>query len=236
MTQSTRGVDTKRADEFTELLLDALYALGGKLMPLNLTDRPASYDKFPQGLLKFIQQYQSAPNMNAKDIVSAAFKEWRSWLLRKIEKKSAYQAKEEFSQLLKLQQWMEQNAEFFTPATLRHLRKSFYGRIYAYLYPRLALIMDFKNHCYEENIGLLPIPRREATLEQANDETTQRKSWVQAVADESFIREHFNVVGQEREKLIKNVGPEYVEQFQEQAIAFLLQNPQYFNSVFEKKS
>jgi hypothetical protein len=73
-------------------------------------------------------------------------------------------------------------------------------------------------------------------LEQANDETTQRKSWVQAVADESFIREHFNVVGQEREKLIKNVGPEYVEQFQEQAIAFLLQNPQYFNSVFEKKS
>ena len=44
MSQSTRTVDIKRADEFTNLLLDALYALGGRLMPLNLTDRPASYD------------------------------------------------------------------------------------------------------------------------------------------------------------------------------------------------
>lgn len=235
MSQSTRTVDIKRADEFTNLLLDALYALGGRLMPLNLTDRPASYDKFPRALLTLVQQYSGRAAMESQEAAEAAFQEWQSWTLRKLDRKNAYQAQKEYPQLQRLQQWMRQNADFFTPAALRHLRKSFYGRTYAYLYPRLALIMDFKDYCHEQDIGLDEIPRTETALEIDTAEITQRKTWVRAVADETFVREHFERgTGRSRIEITQTMGETYVEQFQEEAISFLLQHPHYFNTIFSK--
>lgn len=227
MLQQAKGVDINRADEFSRRLLDALYEMG--LMPLGLTERPASYDKYPKELLAYLQ---SRPG-DDRSRVEMAFQEWQAWVLRK--PKYAGTKSDAYPTVMGLGQWMRENADLFNKATLRHLRKSFYGRTYAYLYPRLDQIMNFRDYCQEEKIGLEEVPRREVPEPIDKGEATQRKTWLQAVGDEVFIRAHFyKGTERSRQAIIQHLSEGHIERLQEEAITFLLNNPHYFDKVFRK--
>jgi|GEM_PF-4494156 len=227
MVQQAKGVDIDRADEFSRRLLDALYEMG--LMPLSLTERPASYDKYPKELLAYLQ---SRPG-DERSRVEMAFQEWQAWVLRK--PKYAATKSDAYPAVMALGQWMRDNADLFNKATIRHLRKSFYGRTYAYLYPRLDQIVNFKDYCHEQNVGLDEVPRRQLPAQMDNSETGQRKAWLRAVADKGFVEVHFyKGTERSRQAIVKNLGEKYVEPLQEEAMTFLLNNPHYFDKVFRK--
>ncbi|MGB9872647.1 MAG: hypothetical protein ACPLYD_13405 [Anaerolineae bacterium] len=124
-----RQVNTAELDEFCGLLFRALDRLGGDLLPLFLSERPTSYEKYPRLLLGHIQYY---------DDVEAGFEEWKSKVLRDA---SDYRREEEFPELLALKKWLLEHRSLFEGRkdNLNHLKRSLYARAYEYLYPRRLL-------------------------------------------------------------------------------------------------
>jgi len=124
-----KEVDTKRLDQFCELLFRTLDKLGGDLLPFFLSDKPTSYEKYPRLLLGHIRYY---------DDVEAGFEEWKSKVLREA---NDYKRSEEFPELLILKQWLIDNRDLFEGRkdNLNHLKRSLYARAYEYLYPRRLL-------------------------------------------------------------------------------------------------
>ncbi|MBW1946416.1 MAG: hypothetical protein JRI33_00605 [Deltaproteobacteria bacterium] len=124
-----RQIDTAQLEEFCGVLFRALDRLGGDLLPLFLSDRPTSYEKYPRLLLGHIRYY---------DNVEAGFEEWKSKVLRDA---SDYRREEEFPELLALKKWLLDNRSIFEGRkdNLNHLKRSLYARIYEYLYPRRLL-------------------------------------------------------------------------------------------------
>lgn len=125
-----KQVDTERLSQFAEMLFRALDRLGGsgrtRLLPMRLREAPTAFEKYPRMLLGLAQRYG----------VEAGFKEWESKVLRDA---SAYRTEEEYPQLLALYKWMQDNEDLFDKAHLTHLKRSLYGRVYTYLYPRRLL-------------------------------------------------------------------------------------------------
>lgn len=125
----SRQVNTAELDEFCGLLFRALDRLGGDLLPLFLSERPTSYEKYPRLLLGHIRYY---------DNVEAGFEEWKSKVLRDA---SDYRREEEFPELLALKKWLLEHRSLFEGRkdNLNHLKRSLYARAYEYLYPRRLL-------------------------------------------------------------------------------------------------
>ncbi|HDQ73591.1 MAG TPA: hypothetical protein ENN19_16060 [Chloroflexi bacterium] len=117
---------TAELDEFSELLFRALDRLGGDLLPFFLSERPSAYEKYPRMLVALIQRHG----------VEAGFQEWSTKVLRDA---SDHRKADEYGELEKLRQWMLTHEDLFDKAHLAHLKRSLYGRIYAYLYPRRLL-------------------------------------------------------------------------------------------------
>lgn len=124
-----RQVNTVELDQFCNLLFRALDRLGGDLLPLFLSDRPTSYEKYPRLLLGHIRYY---------DNVEAGFDEWKSKVLRDA---SDRRREEEFPELLALKRWLLDHRGLFEGRkdNLNHLKRSLYARAYEYLYPRRLL-------------------------------------------------------------------------------------------------
>ena len=124
-----RQVDTAELDEFCGLLFRTLDRLGGDLLPLFLSERPTSYEKYPRLLLGHLQYYGD---------VEAGFEEWKSKVLRDA---SDYRREEEFPELLALKKWLLDHRNLFEGRkdNLNHLKRSLYARAYEYLYPRRLL-------------------------------------------------------------------------------------------------
>jgi len=124
-----RQVNTAELDEFCGLLFRTLDHLGGDLLPLFLSERPTSYEKYPRLLLGHIRYY---------DNVEAGFEEWKSKVLRDA---SDYRREEEFPELLALKKWLLDHRSLFEGRkdNLNHLKRSLYARVYEYLYPRRLL-------------------------------------------------------------------------------------------------
>lgn len=124
-----RQVNTAELGEFCDLLFRALDRLGGDLLPLFLSERPTSYEKYPRLLLGHIRYY---------DNVEAGFEEWKSKVLRDA---SDYRREEEFPELLALKKWLLDHRSLFEGRkdNLNHLKRSLYARAYEYLYPRRLL-------------------------------------------------------------------------------------------------
>jgi hypothetical protein len=112
--------------EFSELLFRALDRLGGDLLPFFLSERPAAFEKYPRMLVALVQRHG----------VEAGFREWSTKVLRDA---NDHRKEREYAELEKLRQWMLGHEELFDKAHLAHLKRSLYGRIYAYLYPRRLL-------------------------------------------------------------------------------------------------
>lgn len=124
-----RQVDTAKLDEFCGLLFRALDRLGGDLLPLFLSERPTSYEKYPRLLLGHIRYH---------DNVEAGFEEWKSKVLRDA---SDRRREEELPELLALKKWLLDHRSLFEGRkdNLNHLKRSLYARAYEYLYPRRLL-------------------------------------------------------------------------------------------------
>lgn len=117
---------TAELDEFSELLFRALDRLGGDLLPFFLSERPAAFEKYPRMLVALVQRHG----------VEAGFQEWSTKVLRDANDRRKAR---EYGELENLRQWMLAHEDLFDKAHLAHLKRSLYGRIYAYLYPRRLL-------------------------------------------------------------------------------------------------
>jgi hypothetical protein len=117
---------TAQLDEFSELLFRALDRLGGDLLPFFLSERPSAFEKYPRMLVALVQRHG----------VEAGFREWSTKVLRDADDRRKERA---YGELEKLRQWMLAHGDLFDKAHLAHLKRSLYGRIYAYLYPRRLL-------------------------------------------------------------------------------------------------
>jgi hypothetical protein len=122
---------TTELDEFSELLFRALDRLGGDqqdrdLLPFFLSERPSAFEKYPRMLVALVQRHG----------VEAGFQEWSTKVLRDANR---YRKVSEYPKLEILRQWMLKHKDLFDKAHLAHLKRSLYGRIYAYLYPRRLL-------------------------------------------------------------------------------------------------
>lgn len=117
---------TAEMDAFSDLLFRALDRLGGNLLPFFLSERPSAYEKYPRMLVALVQRYG----------VEAGFQEWSTKVLRDA---NDYRKEHGYSELEKLGRWMLEHKDLFDKAHLAHLKRSLYGRIYAYLYPRRLL-------------------------------------------------------------------------------------------------
>lgn len=124
-----RQVNTTELDEFCQLLFRTLDRLGGDLLPLFLSERPTSYEKYPRLLLG---------HMRYNDDVEAGFEEWKNKVLRDA---SDYRREKEFPELLTLKAWLVDHRSLFEGRkdNLNHLKRSLYARAYQYLYPRRLL-------------------------------------------------------------------------------------------------
>lgn len=227
-----KGMAIDKIDQFVELLLETLYELG--LAPLKLNERPATFDKHPQELFAYLRVRERDPDPVAR--VDAAFQEWQTWLLRKVPPNQGYVKERAFLSLAELRRFMLENATLFDRRTLAHLRKSLYGRMYAYLYPRLVQIMAFKQYCKE--MGLLSEKRTEIWSRNAEggEEGEGKKEFLMAVSDPTFIHQHFaKGTNAEWMKMINIYGEERATAMREAAMQFLLDKRYWFNTVFADK-
>ena len=204
--------ETEAIDRFTELLLDALYGMG--LMPLSLSDKPSSFEKYPQELFVRLESHRPG-----KD-VERAFHEWSTLLIRKPEYRSSIETA--FPKLEAVYHWMvEQRDMLYRKSTLRHLRKSMFGRSYAYLFPRLALIAEYGNTAL-----------REGWLAEATGENGR----LRAVADPAFVKAHFSIATPVAQERLRELHAERdVEHLVQATQRFLLDQQAYFNKVFREK-
>jgi hypothetical protein len=217
-----QGLSADEVDEFADLLLDTLYALSPYaregLMPVRLTEKPASFEKYPQMLFTFLEAGRSA--RDAAAAVREAFATWRSAILRKLDYLEI--AGPAYARLEALGGWMVAHARGMCDrSTLRHLRRSMFGRTYAYLYPRLSLIMEYARFCQEN--GLL-------------DELEPDTGRLRAVADPQFMRQHFaEATPRTQRQIEENLGVERINGLMQAAQRFLLSQQAYFEKVFRNK-
>jgi len=129
-----KQIDAIDLDNFCQQLFHTLDHLGGsgktRLLPMRLTEAPNAFEKYPRMLVGLVQRYG----------VEAGFKEWESKVLRDA---SSNRTESEYSELLALYNWMQDNKTLFDKTNLNHLKRSFYGRVYAYLYPRRSLVVAY---------------------------------------------------------------------------------------------
>lgn len=117
---------TTELDKFSSLLFQALDRIGGDLLPFFLSERPSAFEKYPRMLVALVQRHG----------VEAGFQEWSTKVLRDANDQRKVR---EYESLEILRQWMLAHQDLFDKAHLSHLKRSLYGRIYAYLYPRRLL-------------------------------------------------------------------------------------------------
>jgi hypothetical protein len=189
-----KRMDTERLNQFTEMLFHALDRLGGsgrtRLLPMRLSEAPTAFEKYPRMLIGLVQRYG----------VEAGFREWESKVLRDA---SAYRTEEEYPELLALYRWMQDNQDFFDKAHLTHLKRSLYGRVYAYLYPRRLLATAYAQA-------------------HAGDE---------AAFEDQAVAEGFRVaIGGEMQRLKEVYSSEQLEQIVADAQAHLLAERHYYRA------
>jgi hypothetical protein len=208
---------SQQLNEFVEGVLLTLYELG--LMPMRLAAKPAEFDKYPQRLFTLLE---------TKGNVEDAFREWRSEVLRRAKFGSVKE--EAYPHLVAFGRWLQDNRSLFeSPGqgrrNMRHLKRSMYGSSFDYLYPRLSLIYEYRECCKGDS----------KAAEKVEVETPggSKREFLRAVADENYIRANFQQATPVTQVRIADAyGQEQLASLVESAIAFLLQNRYYFNSVF----
>jgi hypothetical protein len=146
-------LQTYELEAFSERLFRTLDRLGGDLLPLFLSKRPSAFEKYPRMLVALVQRHG----------VEAGFREWSTKVLRDA---SEYRKSEEYPELESLRTWMVEHEDLFDKTHLAHLKRSLYGRAYAYLYPRRLLATAYAE-MHRGNVGALEEKTIQAEFRQA---------------------------------------------------------------------
>jgi len=207
-----------RAQEFSEFLFETLFGLG--LMPLRLSERPASFEKYPRQLLEKLR------TADAKEPggFERAYESWQSDVLRK----ARGELREEgASRLGELKRWVLDNEKFLRDRrVIRDLRTSIYGRAFMYLLVRLAPALEFKESAARARLF-------EEKLSVRSGADGRQREIVRVVADADYLRQHFaQHISISREKLREALGEDAVDEAVENSMEFVLANPRWFNRIF----
>lgn len=131
-----KKIPIEQMDAFCDRLFRALDR--AELLPARMGEAAHSFEKYGRILASLLERY---------DKVEAAFDEWETRTLRQI--KNAYRREEVYPYFQRLRDWMtdEENRALFEgygrKDNLNHFKRSLYGRIYAWLYPRRKLAMAY---------------------------------------------------------------------------------------------
>ena len=131
-----KKIDIERMDAFCDHLFRALDR--ADLLPTRLNEAAHSFEKYGRTLASLLERY---------DRVEAAFDEWQTRTLRQT--KSAFRREEIYPYFQALREWMtaDENLILFNGDSrkdhLNHFKRSLYGRLYTWLYPRRKLAMAY---------------------------------------------------------------------------------------------
>ena len=131
-----KEIPIEKMDAFCDHLFRALDR--ADLLPTRLGEAAHSFEKYGRILASLLGRYVK---------VEAAFDEWETRALRQV--KSTYRREEEFPYFQILRDWMtdEENRSLFEgdgrKDNLNHFKRSLYGRVYTWLYPRRKLAMAY---------------------------------------------------------------------------------------------
>lgn len=134
-----KEIPIEKMDAFCDHLFRALDR--ADLLPTRLGGRDVavhSFEKYGRILASLLGRYEK---------VEAAFDEWETRALRQMQ--NAYRREQEFPHFQILREWMtdEDNRNLFEgngrKDNLNHFKRSLYGRVYTWLYPRRKLAMAY---------------------------------------------------------------------------------------------
>ena len=131
-----KEIPIEKMDAFCDHLFRALDR--ADLLPTRLGEAAHSFEKYGRILASLLRRYAQ---------VEPAFEEWETRALRQV--KNTYRREEEFPYFQILREWMtaEENRELFQGEgrkdNLNHFKRSLYGRVYTWLYPRRKLAMAY---------------------------------------------------------------------------------------------
>lgn len=133
----TKKIPVSQMDAFCDHLFRALDR--ADLLPTKLGAAAHSFEKYGRILASLLGRY---------DQVEIAFEEWQTRALRQV--KSSFRREENFPHFQILFDWMtdEENRVLFEDKqqrkdNLNHFKRSLYGRVYTWLYPRRKLAMAY---------------------------------------------------------------------------------------------
>lgn len=132
-----KEIPIEKMDAFCDRLFRALDR--ADLLPTRLSEAAHSFEKYGRTLASLLERY---------DKVEAAFDEWETRTLRQM--KNAYRREEIYPYFQALRDWMtdEDSRQLFEEKNrrknnLNHFKRSLYGRLYTWLYPRRKLAMAY---------------------------------------------------------------------------------------------
>lgn len=132
----TKAVPIKMMDAFCDRLFRVLDR--ADLLPLRLNEAAHAFEKHGRLLAGLLGRY---------DRIEAAFDEWETRALRGIDNK--FRREQVYPYFQELRTWMTEapNRELFEGEgrkdNLNHFKRSLYGRLYTWLYPRRRLVLDY---------------------------------------------------------------------------------------------
>lgn len=132
-----KEIPIEKMDAFCDCLFRALDR--ADLLPTRLSEAAHSFEKYGRTLASLLERY---------DRVEAAFDEWETRTLRQM--KSSYRREEIYPYFQALRDWMtnEESRLLFEERNrrkdnLNHFKRSLYGRLYTWLYPRRKLALAY---------------------------------------------------------------------------------------------
>ncbi|PZS04564.1 MAG: hypothetical protein DLM69_01705 [Candidatus Chloroheliales bacterium] len=182
--QVGRAQINREMDEFTTKLIEAL--LGLHLLDPKLNAAPAEIEKYPRQLLNLIEARAiGKKGEEAAAEVEAAYQVWASFILRK--KDTQFSRRDNQPRLEMLHKWMtEHSAMLADRRNLRDLRQSMFGRIFNYLYHRMAMIEEYIASC--RNRGLKEIDEADVNKRFDRDTIANYKRLAELVNPEEANR------------------------------------------------
>ena len=137
-----KNIDVEKLNVFCDHLFRALDH--ADLFPIGLGDAAHAFEKYPRLLAGLLGRYQN---------VETGFSEWKTKALRGVNQQKRESV---YPYYHALENWLvaSENRELFETEehrkdTLNHLKRSLYGRVYAWLYPRRRLTVAY----VQEHIG-----------------------------------------------------------------------------------
>ena len=135
-----KKIDVEKLDVFCDHLFRALNQ--ADLFPIRLGEAAHAFEKYPRLLVGLLGRYEN---------VEIGFSEWETRTLRGVDKQKRESVYPYFHVL---RNWLVavENRKLFETGkdTLNHIKRSLYGRVYAWLYPRRRLTVAY----VKEHVGI----------------------------------------------------------------------------------